>query len=131
MFFIGHETEENINGEPPPIIYIKGSRNHFHNTLLKLIHKLRLKIFEINIRELGITTDDSISSTDIIFKIQDKIELSYRIGALMVGIKYENFIDILFELEQLAFKNSTVFFEYEWIKNLFNGAIIIESSDDC
>lgn len=49
----------------------------------------------------------------------------------MVGIKYENFIDILFELEQLAFKNSTVFFEYEWIKNLFNGAIIIESSDDC
>lgn len=86
MFFIGHETEENINGEPPPIIYIKGSRNHFHNTLLKLIHKLRLKIFEINIRELGITTDDSISSTDIILKIQDKIELSYRIGALMVGI---------------------------------------------
>ena len=92
---------------------------------------MRLKIFEINIRELGITTDDSISSTDIILKMQDKIELSYRIGALMVGIKYENFIDILFELEQLAFKNSTVFFEYEWIKNLFNGAIIIESSDDC
>ena len=27
MFFIKYETEENINGELPPIIYIKGNRN--------------------------------------------------------------------------------------------------------
>ena len=127
MFFIKYETEENINGELPPIIYIKGKRNKFHNALLTLLKKLRMKAFAINIRELGIVIDERVTYVDIILKIQDKIELFYNTETL----EYDNFIDILFELEQLAFTNTTVFFEYEWVQSLYNGAIIVESCDSC
>ena len=37
------------------------------------------------------------------------------------------FLDIIFELEQLAFSATTVFFEYKWIENLYSGSIILES----
>lgn len=131
MFFIKYETEENINGELPPIIYIKGNRNKFHNALLTLLKKLRMKVFTINIRELGIVIDERVTYVDIILKIQDKTELFYNTETLIIGIEYDNFIDILFELEQLAFTNATVFFEYEWVQSLYNGAIIVESCDSC
>jgi len=131
MFFIKYETEENINGELPPIIYIKGKRNKFHNALLTLLKKLRMKAFAINIRELGIVIDERVTYVDIILKIQDKTELFYNTETLIIGIEYDNFIDILFELEQLAFTNTTVFFEYEWVQSLYNGAIIVESCDSC
>ena len=131
MFFIKYETEENINGELLPIIYIKGNRNKFHNALLTLLKKLRMKVFTINIRELGIVIDERVTYVDIILKIQDKTELFYNTETLIIGIEYDNFIDILFELEQLAFTNTTVFFEYEWVQSLYNGAIIVESCDSC
>lgn len=131
MFLLKYETEENINGEPPPIIYIKGSRNKFHNILLILLKSLRMKKFKINIRELGIAIDERVGYLDIILKIQDKTELFYSAETLIIGIEYDNFIDILFELEQLAFTNATVFFEYEWVQDLYNGAIIVESCDNC
>ena len=131
MFFIKYETEENINGELPAIIYIKGNRNKFHNALLILLKKLRMKVFTINIRELGIVIDERVTYVDIILKIQDKTELFYNTETLIIGIEYDNFIDILFELEQLAFTNTTVFFEYEWVQSLYNGAIIVESCDSC
>lgn len=131
MYFIKYETEENINGELSPIIYIKGNRNKFHNALLTLLKKLRMKAFTINIRELGIVIDERVTCVDIILKIQDKTELFYSTETLIIGIEYDNFIDILFELEQLAFTNTTVFFEYEWVQSLYNGAIIVESCDSC
>ena len=131
MFFIKYETEENINGELSPIIYIKGNRKKFHNALLTLLKKLRMKAFTINIRELGIVIDERVTCVDIILKIQDKTELFYSTETLIIGIEYDNFIDILFELEQLAFTNTTVFFEYEWVQSLYNGAIIVESCDSC
>lgn len=131
MFFIKYETEENINGELSPIIYIKGNRKKFHNALLTLLKKLRMKAFTINIRELGIVIDERVTYVDIILKIQDKTELFYNTETLIIGIEYDNFIDILFELERLAFTNATVFFEYEWVQSLYNGAIIVESCDSC
>ena len=110
MFFIKYETEENINGERPPIIYIKGNRNKFHNALLILLKKLRMKVFTINIRELGIDIDERVTYVDIILKIQDKTELFYSTTkTLIIGIQYDNFTDILFKLEQLAFTNATAF----------------------
>ena len=131
MFFIKYETEENINGELSPIIYIKGNRKKFHNALLTLLKKLRMKVFTINIRELGIDIDERLNYADITLKIQDKTELFYNTETLIIGIEYDNFIDILFELERLAFTNATVFFEYEWVQSLYNGAIIVESCDSC
>ena len=106
MFVIKYETEENINGELSPIIYIKRNRNKFHNALLTLLKKLRMKVFTINIRELGIVIDERVTYVDIILKIQDKTELFYNTETLIIGIEYDNFIDILFELEQLAFTNA-------------------------
>lgn len=103
MFFIKYETEENINGELPAIIYIKGNRNKFHNALLILLKKLRMKVFTINIRELGIVIDERVTYVDIILKIQDKTELFYNTETLIIGIEYDNFIDILFELEHITF----------------------------
>ena len=90
-----------------------------------------MKAFAINIRELGIVIDERVTYVDIILKIQDKTELFYNTETLIIGIEYDNFIDILFELEQLAFTNTTVFFEYEWVQSLYNGAIIVESCDSC
>lgn len=84
-----------------------------------------------NIRELGIDIDERVNYADITLKIQDKTELFYNTETLIIGIEYDNFIDILFELEQLAFTNTTVFFEYEWVQSLYNGAIIVESCDSC
>jgi len=91
--------------------------------------KMRSKGY--NIRELGIDIDERVTYVDSIFKIQDKTELFYNTETLIIGIEYDNFIDILFELEQLAFTNATVFFEYEWVQSLYNGAIIVESCDSC
>ena len=64
MYFIKYETEENINGELSPIIYIKGNRKKFHNALLTLLKKLRIKTFKINIRELEIDIDERVNYAD-------------------------------------------------------------------
>ena len=90
-----------------------------------------MKAFAINIRELGIVIDERVTYVDIILKIQDKTELFYSTETLIIGIEYDNFIDILFELAQSAFTNATVFFEYEWVQGLYNGAIIVELCDSC
>ena len=63
-----------------------------------------------NIRELGIDIDERVNYADITLKIQDKTELFYSTTkTLIIGIQYDNFTDILFKLEQLAFTNATAF----------------------
>lgn len=127
MFFLKLETDEKINGEPPPIIYIRGERIRFHNALLTMINKLRLKIHKIELQETGLLIDRNIKFDTIVFLIQNKTELLHRANTLIIGMTYENFLDIIFELEQLAFSATTVFFEYKWIENLYSGSIILES----
>ena len=92
-----------------------------------MINKLRLKIHKIELQETGLLIDSNIKFDTIVFLIQNKTELLHQANTLIIGMTYENFLDIIFELEQLAFSATTVFFEYKWIENLYSGSIILES----
>lgn len=96
MFFLKLETDEKINGEPPPIIYIRGERIRFHNALLTMINKLRLKIHKIELQETGLLIDSNIKFDTIVFLIQNKTELLHRANTLIIGMTYENFFRYYF-----------------------------------
>ncbi|MBQ1591846.1 MAG: hypothetical protein II558_01535 [Treponema sp.] len=128
MIEIFYETVDHINGEKPPVIFLRASQKdyselynkiiEFENNNLEIVKIDLSNLFQINI--IGITT--------IYLYLSSSLEAIKNEGSIILSLNKTQLRDIKIQLENLIKKKCTVFFEYDWISLIFtSGTIIVES----
>lgn len=128
MIEIFYETVDHINGEEPPVIFLRASQKDYSELYNKIIE------FENNNLEIGKIDLSNLFQINITGIATIYLYLSSSLGAIknqdsiILSLSKTQLRDIKIQLENLIKKKCTVFFEYDWISLIFaSGTIIVES----
>jgi hypothetical protein len=130
MLRFDYELNDEINGEPPPILYLFGTKEDFFNSLTTFIPFLKNDKIEILMSDILIEPVDTKFSNKIEIVCCDKYNaIEINNGMIFIHITKNVLIDIIADMVQLLYADGTVFLDFKWTEIFFDGSVIFESNE--